>query len=42
MTKNSSLKQAKGTGRTADIPNTKSFDELRSEIRNTPGAEIRM
>lgn len=42
VTKNSSLKQAKGTGRTADIPNTKSFDELRSEIRNTPGAEIRI
>ena len=42
-TRNASLKQAKGTGRTiGEIPNRKSYNELRSEIENTPGAEIRM
>ena len=42
-TRNTSLKQAKGTGRTiGETPNQKSYNELRSEIENTPGAEIRM
>ena len=37
------LKQAKGTGRQVCIePNQKSYTQLKQEVQQTPGAEIRM
>ena len=36
------LKQAKGTGRQVCEPNQKSYSQLKQEVQQTPGAEIRM
>ena len=36
------LKQAKGTGRQVCEPNQKSYTQLKQEVQQTPGAEIRM